>query len=120
LHTAKKEHRILLFGKGEEKRDHIYVLDVVRLITLCLRHKSQGTLNLATGTSISFIEVAQKVAELAGGEIEIECTPRANPITHIHFDITALIKGFTTFQFTPLEVGLSESFHGAAGRLSNE
>jgi len=104
---ALEQRKITLFGQGEEKRDHIYIADVVRLIGLCLLHKSTGTLNLATGQSVSFMEVAQKVAALTEGQVEIEGLPRSSPITHLHFDVTATLKAFPEFNFTSLDEGLT-------------
>jgi nucleoside-diphosphate-sugar epimerase len=106
---AHKEGRITLFGEGEEMRDHILVDDVVALTLRILRHRSAGTLNLATGRSVTFAELAQKVAALFDRPIEIVGTPRQNPITHRHFDVIALRKAFPTFSFTPLDVGLARA-----------
>jgi len=106
---ARTERRIALFGEGEEQRDHILVDDVAALASQVLRHRSSGTLNLATGLSISYAELAHKVAALFDGPIEVVGTPRQNPITHRHFDVTALRKAFPTFQLTPLDTGLARA-----------
>jgi nucleoside-diphosphate-sugar epimerase len=106
---ARKEGRIALFGEGEETRDHILVDDAAALALLVLRHRSTGLLNLATGRSISYAEIARKVASLFDRPIEIVTTLRQNPITHRHFDITTLRTAFPTFAFTPLEKGLAKA-----------
>jgi nucleoside-diphosphate-sugar epimerase len=106
---ARTERRITLFGEGEEQRDHILVDDVAALAWQVLRHRSSGTLNLATGRSISYAELAREVAALFDGPIEVVGTPRQNPITHRHFDVTALRKAFPTFRFTLLEKGLAKA-----------
>lgn len=106
---ARKEGRIALFGEGEETRDHILVDDAAALALLVLRHRSTGLLNLATGRSISYAEIARKVAALFDRPIEIVTTPRQNPITHRHFDITTLRTAFPTFAFTTLEKGLAKA-----------
>ena len=107
--VACKDGKITLFGQGEETRDHIPVDDVAALSVLVLRHCSTGTLNVATGRSISYAEVARKVAALFDKPIEIAGTARQTPITHRHFDVTALRKAFPTFVFTPLEDGLAKA-----------
>jgi UDP-glucose 4-epimerase len=109
LRTALKEHKIKLFGQGEEKRDHIHIRTLSRLAALCLLHRSQGVLNVATGYSISFFNLAEMIARLSGDGVEIECSPRANPITHRHFDIAAIYKAFPKFEITSLEAGLLET-----------
>jgi UDP-glucose 4-epimerase len=106
---AEKGETITLFGEGEEQRDHILIDDVARLAALVFAHRSRGVLNVATGTSTSFREVAQKVVSLAGGRSEIRSTPRQNPITHRHFDITGCLKAFPQFGYTPLNEGLARA-----------
>jgi nucleoside-diphosphate-sugar epimerase len=106
---AHLEGRIALFGEGEEMRDHIAVEDVAALTVLVLRHQSRGTLNLATGRSITYGELAKKVAALFDRPIDIVGTPRQNPITHRHFDVTVLRKAFPAFAFTPLDEGLARA-----------
>ena len=108
LKTATEEGKISLFGEGEERRDHIYVGDVCRLMDLCIKHHLTGILNLATGKSHSFGEVAQTVQLVLSKSFSIEGSPRRSPITHRHFDITALCKVFPSFSFTTLEQGLRE------------
>ncbi len=106
---AHENGRIILFGNGEEMRDHIAVKDVASLTLLVLSHLSAGTLNLATGRSISFADLARRVAALSDRSIHLDSVPRQNPITHRHFDITAVRKAFPTFVFTPLDEGLAEA-----------
>lgn len=106
--TARKDGRITLFGAGEETRDHIAIGDVARLIALAIVHHSSGTLNLASGRSISFAELARLVArQFPPGSIEIVGSPRQTPITHRAFDITGLYRSFPEFVVTPLERGLA-------------
>ena len=105
--AAQKDGKITLFGGGEETRDHIHVDDVAALTVRCLLNKSTGTLNVATGVSRSFGEIAEIVASQFSRRIEINATPRANPVTHRHFDVTGLIKAFPGLRFIPLEEGIA-------------
>jgi len=104
--VADKDGKIMLFGAGEETRDHIHVDDVAALTALCLAHRSTGTLNLATGRSISFKALAGLVAAQFAKPVRIEDSPRANPVTHRHYDPTNLIKAFPGFRFIALEEGI--------------
>ncbi|MDQ3068439.1 MAG: NAD(P)-dependent oxidoreductase [Acidobacteriota bacterium] len=98
---------ITLFGGGEEKRDHVYLGDVARFAAACLERRSTGVIDVATGVSTTFKDVAQMVAGQFPEAIAIVETPRGNPVTHRHYDGTALIKAFPEFRFTPLEQGLA-------------
>jgi len=98
--TALGSHKITLFGNGEEKRDHVYVEDMVRLAWEVLNHRSEGVLNVATGASRSFFEVASTIQSLSSNDPDLEFLPRSAPITHRHFDISETIKAFPSFRFT--------------------
>jgi UDP-glucose 4-epimerase len=97
---------IALFGEGEEQRDHVFIDDVAAIVALVLGHGSRGVLNIATGVSTSFRRVAEMVARLAPRPGEIKGSARQSPITHRHFDITACLKAFPRFRYTPLAEGL--------------
>jgi nucleoside-diphosphate-sugar epimerase len=106
---AAKGEAITLFGEGEEKRDHVHIADVAALVSATLHQRSTGTLNIATGKSTSFREVAEMVAAHSGGSVEIRGTPRQNPITHRHFDIVDCLKAFPDFHYISLRDGLALS-----------
>jgi nucleoside-diphosphate-sugar epimerase len=104
---AAKGEPITLFGEGEEKRDHVHVDDVAALVGAVLHHRSKGVLNVATGYSVSFREVAEMVVALSGRRVEIRGVPRQNPITHRHFDVTEALKAFPKLHCMPLREGLA-------------
>jgi len=104
--TAQQRGEITLFGGGEESRDHLHVDDLSALTVRCLLRRSTGTLNAATGTSHSFCEVAEVVARQFPDAVEIVRTPRANPVTHRHYDVTDTIKAFPDIRFLSLEEGV--------------
>ena len=105
--TARKDGTITLFGEGEERRDHVLVDDVARLVLEVLRRRSAGFLNVATGRSVSFMELAHLVAARFEAPVEIRTTPRQAEVTHRHFDVSALRRAFPEFAFTPLEEGIA-------------
>lgn len=113
--TAKSEARIKLFGNGEERRDHIHVEDVARLLGLGIAECAEGVMNLATGKALSFMDVAQAVAEVSGKPVAIDCSPRQSPVTHRHFDITELVKRFPSFRFTSFKQGIADMMKGTHG-----
>lgn len=112
---AESGEDIVLFGNGEERRDHVYVDDVAELITLALMHKSVGALNVATGQVHSFADIAKLAAELSGRTPPISPSPRVGPMPHNGyrpFDNAACRQAFPEFKFTALREGMGK----AAGR----
>ncbi len=104
IRQAQVEKRITLWGEGEEKRDHLFVRDLARLIAEAIQHKTTGEMNAATGKSLSFMEIAKLLQktyeELRGSPVAIERKPRPGPVTHRHYDITTLTRAFPAFRFT--------------------
>jgi UDP-glucose 4-epimerase len=100
---------IVLFGKGEERRDHVWVDDVAEIAARVLFHGSIGVLNVATGTVHSFAEIAQRIVESSGRRSAIRTTPRSGPMPHNGyrpFDIAACRTAFPDFRYTTLDDGL--------------
>lgn len=59
LRLVKEKKNIKLFGKGEELRDHISIDDVVNFIILSLGKNLNEKINLVTGKTISFFNIAK-------------------------------------------------------------
>lgn len=103
---VEEDKNIILFGNGEEKRDHIFIEDVTKIVCLTIKHRSKGVLNIATGNSMSFREIAETVVNQFGKHIIIQESVRNNPITHRYFDITACYKVFPHFHYTSFQDGV--------------
>jgi nucleoside-diphosphate-sugar epimerase len=107
---------IVLFGEGEERRDHVYIDDVAEIAVRVLQHRSVGALNIATGEVHSFRQVAEQAAALSGKRSAIKASPRSGPMPHggyRPFDIAACRQAFPDFAYTPLSRGMRMS--AAAG-----
>jgi nucleoside-diphosphate-sugar epimerase len=104
---AKQGQPINIFGEGEEQRDHVLVDDVARIATLALSHRSEGALNVVTGVSTSFKQIAEMIAKQFEGKVVSQPRPGPRPhLVHRFFDVTNSYKAFPTFRYTPLETGL--------------
>lgn len=108
IHTARTSGKIVLFGNGEERRDHIYLRDVARIIQLCIRHRSDGILNAVTGSSVTFREIALAIQRVIGDKVAIESVASPVPIVHRRFDATALRAALPEFRPTPLDDAIRE------------
>lgn len=109
---AAKGEDIVLFGEGEERRDHVFIDDLAELVARILYRRSTGILNVATGEVHSFREIAQTVAALSGKSLQIKSSPRTGPMPHNGyrpFDVAACREAFPGFRFTSLQAGLRKS-----------
>jgi nucleoside-diphosphate-sugar epimerase len=118
LRSALKDGKITLFGGGEERRHHIYVWDVAKIVELCLVHRSAGIINAATAEAVPFYTVAELVTAIIRRRIVLEHLPRSSPITHRQFDTAALGKAYPRFSPTPLATGLARTVAEVMGACS--
>jgi UDP-glucose 4-epimerase len=103
---------IVLFGEGEERRDHVLIEDVAEIIFRVLARCSTGTLNIATGDVHSFRDVAEHVVAVAPRKVTIKSSPRSGLMPHNGyrpFDIAACRAAFPDFTYTPLAEGLAKA-----------
>jgi UDP-glucose 4-epimerase len=100
---AAEGKEIVLFGEGEERRDHVWIGDVAELVARVLYRRSSGVLNVATGAVHSFRDIALKFTSNVKG------SPRSGPMPHNGyrpFDPAATRAAFPDFRYTPLDEGL--------------
>ena len=112
---AAKGEDIVLFGEGEERRDHVYIDDVAEIVARVLYRRSTGVLNIATGNVHSFMDIAKIIAKMTGGKTSIRTTARSGPMPHNGhrpFDPAACRDAFPDFRYTPLDDGLRKSRNG--------
>jgi UDP-glucose 4-epimerase len=115
---ANRGEAIVLFGEGEERRDHVDIDDIAELIGLVLKHCSAGVLNIATGTVASFRALADKAVSLSPRKVEIKGSLRNGPMPHNGyrpFDPTATRNAFPDFRYTAIDAGLARAQHKEFG-----
>tara|TARA_B100000686_G_scaffold204229_1_gene211072 strand:- start:28040 stop:28906 length:867 start_codon:yes stop_codon:yes gene_type:complete len=113
IRDINSKKNIILFGKGEEKRDHIYICDLVNIIIEILEKNIYGSYTLATGKVISFYEIAKIVCNLKDISYDnIEFSERIGPMPHNGyraFDISKIKSKISNFSFTDLDEALKIS-----------
>jgi nucleoside-diphosphate-sugar epimerase len=104
---------IVLFGEGEERRDHVYIDDLAEIAAQCIYRRSSGVLNVATGEVHTFKSIAEKAAALSGNSaVTVKGSPRVGPMPHggyRAFDVALCKKMFPDLKFTPLADGLKKA-----------
>lgn len=97
---------IVLFGGGEERRDHVLIDDLADVVLRVLTRQSTGVLNVAAGRVHSFRAIAEMVAQASSREVAVKETPRSGPMPHNGyrpFDIAATRQAFPEFEYSPIE-----------------
>lgn len=103
---VKAGEKIVLFGEGEERRDHVAVDDVAELAVRLLERRSTGALNAATGRVASFRQIAERMAQ---GKVAVAGSPRVGPMPHggyRPFDPAGVARAFPDFRFRAWEDGV--------------
>ncbi len=106
------------YGHGEQKRDFVYVDDVVRTINWFLDHpEANGIYNLGTGTARSFNDLAAAIFEGMGLAPRIDYIPTPENIRDAYqyfteADLAKLRDVGCDVEFTPLEDAVAEYIQG--------
>lgn len=95
---ALKNGKVRLFKHGEQKRDFVYVQDVVQANVLCLKAKRSGIYNVGYGQARSFNEIVESLHhEVCPFDVEYFDNPYAFYQEHTEADISAT-KEFLGYQ----------------------
>jgi UDP-glucose 4-epimerase len=103
---------IVLFGEGEERRDHVAVEDIAELTLRVAQHKSGGTANATSGEVVSFRELAEFCTAQFPPHVAVKGSPRSGPMPHDGyrpFAPSAALAAFPGFQFTSWRHGLARA-----------
>ncbi len=112
MRLAAAGENIILFGEGEERRNHVWIEDVAEIICRTILHQSEGVLNIATGKVTSFREIAEITIALLNSSSKIIGTPRVGALPHNGyraFDEADTKQAFPGFEYTVIKKGLEST-----------
>lgn len=106
--TYKSIHNetITLWGDGTERREFIYIDDLVELTRRAVLSNFSGVLNICAGKSYTFQDVLKEVEQLPTGLPEIDQRERTKDKVDNDYDNAKLQAVFPDFSFTPLSEGI--------------
>lgn len=99
LRTAREQGSIRLFGRGEEKRPHLWIGDAVRGLAALAASGAGGSVHLIPPESFSFADVAEWIRS-AKPEVRLEYVDRAGPPSHKFFGPGKASQILPGFRFT--------------------
>ena len=101
---------IVLFGEGEERRDHVDVQDVADLVLHIVRRCSAGIANAVSGQIVSFRELAQFAAAAFSPQVTVRGSTRVGAMPHSGyraFDNRELCAALPGLHFKNWQEGLT-------------
>lgn len=131
--SALQNQEIRLYGKGEERRNFLFIEDLAEILVEVVKEKKEGVLNVVTGRSLSYLEVARCIMKNCPKPIRLTFEPRKIKTVHRPYKITQLFRfiynlgrpispvvhrtyanrairnAFPKFKFTPLEKGIEKA-----------
>lgn len=113
VREIKKKNSINLFGKGEERRDHIFIDDLSYFVSRLIINKFYGYINLATGQVHSFYSIAKKIVSIYGKNSKIKYIKRNGPMPHLglrSFNISKLKKLFPKYKINSSLKNINSNF----------
>ncbi|MBA4850530.1 NAD-dependent epimerase/dehydratase family protein [Emticicia sp. BO119] len=116
------EEKFIVWGSGEQGRAFIHVEDIVNGIVLSLkRGLGQGTIQLGPSICTSIKEIAYKVVEISGKEIDVvfdTTKPEGDKARSADYTKAKDILGWEPM--VSLQDGLKEQFAWIKSQISNE
>src|SRR5437762_2069966 len=82
MRLAAQGEDIVLFGEGEELRDHIFIEDVAEIVRRCAVHRATGIINAVTGIVTSFKAIAEMAAAGVEPRVRVRGSTRRGPVPH--------------------------------------
>jgi UDP-glucose 4-epimerase len=104
-----KNQSLIIYGDGSAVRDFIHVNDVVFAIIFSIDSSKSNIYNIASGTSISILDLAKLMISISGKSIEILYKPKRDG--DLLSSISDITLAKTNLQFTPnisLKKGLTQ------------
>ena len=111
IKLALQRRSIPIFGKGEERRDHIFIEDLTNIIVKCIEKKGLGILNLASGKVYSFKYLAELAINFSKSKSELVHIKRAGPMPHNGyrpFNIQLLKKHIKDIKTFSIKTGIKK------------
>jgi UDP-glucose 4-epimerase len=105
--SIRHEGKVLLHGDGQTLRDYVFAPDLCCVVERLVARKVTGTFNLATGKSVSLLQILETIREVLGVDFEVIRLPaNAERNFDMRYDTAKLSAALGEFEFTPLSAGI--------------
>lgn len=111
VRTAIEKGEITLFGDGSDKRDHLYIDDLVKAIGVGSEKELSGIVNISSGTALAFSAVAEIVKNTMNEQFKREVSINKGapkPASYRHFDCSKRLKMLPEVPMTEATAGIKK------------
>lgn len=98
MENIKSREPITIYGDGSDRRDYVYVKDILDAIAAALHFKNSCVYNVATGESHTLLEVVHTIEQKLQRKVKIVFKKRRNEKTEIEININKIKQDL---HFTP-------------------
>jgi nucleoside-diphosphate-sugar epimerase len=105
--TIRKEGKAYIHGDGKLLRDYVFAADLCEVVECLVTRKASGTFNVATGTSVSLLQILEAIRETLGIDFEVVHLPTNTERNfNMRYDNSRLSAAIGKFDFSPLSAGI--------------
>ena len=105
--TIRKEGKAYIHGDGKLLRDYVFAPDLCQVVERLITRRASGTFNVATGTSVSLLQILEairKTLQIDFGIVHLPANTERN--FDMRYDISRLSAVIGKFDFSPLSAGI--------------
>lgn len=107
ISSIRQEGKVYIDGGGRVLRDYVFASDLCRVVERLVARKVSGTLNLATGTSVSLLQILDAIREVLGVDFDVVHLPaNLERSFDMRYDTAKLSAALGEFDFSLLSAGL--------------
>jgi nucleoside-diphosphate-sugar epimerase len=107
ISSIRQEGRVYLDGDGRVLRDYVFAPDLCRVVERLVACKVSGTFNLATGTSVSLLQILDIIREVLRVDFDVVYLPaNVERSFDMRYDTAKLSAALGEFDFSTLSAGI--------------
>ena len=107
ISTIQEEGKARIHGDGQVRRDYVFAPDLCRVVESLIARRASGPFNLATGKSVSLLQILDAIRESLGIDFEVVHLPADRERNFdMSYDTARLAEALGEFDFTPLSAAI--------------
>lgn len=110
----------VIFGDGKQKRDFIFIDDVINIILTLTQYAKEPVVNVGSGTNISFNDIVDIINEILETDIRARHIEKPNIYLEETLAETSLMKIYYGSMMTPIKEGITRIIDDLKGKNNNK